>query len=79
MNKIFFHILLFCFLQSCGFTPMYSQKNGNFNFIIESVDLEGDKFINNYINVQLKKYSFAENEKKFQIEIKTDSGKIKYL
>ena len=54
---------------------MYSQKNGNFNFIIESVDLEGDKFINNYINVQLKRYSFAENKKKFQIEIKTDYKK----
>ena len=54
---------------------MYSQKNGNFNFIIESVDLEGDKFINNYINVQLKRYSFAENKKKFQIEIRTDYKK----
>ena len=75
MNKIFFYILFFCFLQNCGFAPMYSQKSGNFNFIIVSVDLEGDKFINNYIDVQLKKYSFVNNEKKFQIEIKTDYKK----
>jgi|TARA_B110000003_G_C16441611_1_gene454267 hypothetical protein len=54
---------------------MYSQKNGNFNFKIESIDLEGDKFINNYINAQLKKYSLAENEKKFQIKINTDYKK----
>ena len=37
MNKIFFYILFFCFLQNCGFTPMYSQNNGNFNFLTEEI------------------------------------------
>ena len=75
LKKIIFVLLIFNFLHGCGFTPMYSQKNGNFNFKIESIDLEGDRVINNYINAQLKKYSLVENEKKFQIKINTNYKK----
>lgn len=62
-------ILTFFLLFSCGFEPIYSQKNldGNYNFTIESIGFSGNNNINQYLKNNLVNY--INNEDK---EIKYD-------
>ena len=55
MKKISLLLILIISIQGCGFTPIYIS-NDNVNFKIESVTFEGDRELNNYINIGLKKY-----------------------
>ena len=55
MKKFSFLLFLIIFIQGCGFTPVY-VSNENINFKIESVNFEGDQELNNYINIELKRY-----------------------
>ena len=50
INKIL-SILTFFLLFSCGFEPMYSQKNldRNYNFTIESIGFSGNNNLNDTI------------------------------
>ena len=52
-------ILIFMFLNSCGFTPLYTN-NSDVNFSIEQVNYTGDRELNNFLKTNLNKYK---NEK----------------
>ena len=69
-KKVILLVLLFNFISSCGFTPLYSNKT-NVNFSIASIELEGDRLTNNFLKNQLTKYQNTKYEKKFKIKIKT--------
>lgn len=75
MNKKFILILiLFNFVSHCGFTPLYSNKS-NMNFSIETIELEGDRTINNFFKINLNQYNNNQYNKKFNIKIKTTFNK----
>ena len=77
-KKIILLIILFKFISSCGFTPLYSNKT-NVNFSIVSIDFEGDRLTNNFLKNELTKYQNNKYEKKFQIKVKTSYKKINIL
>jgi len=56
MKKICTIFLILLFIQSCGYTPMYS-KNQKVNFYIKSVEFtESDKDLANYLKLNLNNY-----------------------
>ena len=50
-----FLIILILSLLGCGYNSIYS-KNKQTNFTISSIEINGDKKINNYIKSRLSKY-----------------------
>ena len=50
IKKIILVMFIFSFSSHCGFTPLYSNKS-EVNFSIISIELEGDKTINNYLKI----------------------------
>ena len=69
LKKVF--LVLFClnFLQSCGYTPMYStNKQLKLNF--EKIDFSGDWELNNFLEDSLKRYKSNEG---MQYRIKVNS------
>jgi len=68
--KFIFYILIFNFLQSCGFEPMYSTNKG-IKINIESINLTGDWNLNNYIKRTLQRYSGSDASKKYDITVAT--------
>ena len=62
MKKYIYIILIPLLFLSCDYKPIYSKKN-NYNFMIEKIDLNGDREINNLIDKKLKKFQNKENEK----------------
>lgn len=72
MIKIFSKILLiFIFVTSCGFEPMYSNNNNINKFQINDIKLSGDRELNIFINSNLLRYTKIENTKKYDLEINT--------
>lgn len=69
-KKFFFLFVIFNFVSQCGFTPLYSNKS-NMNFSIDSIELKGDRTINNYLKINLNQYENDQYNKKFKIEIQT--------
>jgi hypothetical protein len=69
-KKFIFFILILNFLQSCGFTPMYSN-NKNIKINIENINLSGDWDLNNYIKRSLQRYSSKAASKKYDITVAT--------
>ena len=71
-KKIIILIISTNFLLQCGFTPMYSSKNGNVNLIsINEFTFTGDRTINNYIETNLVRYKNNRNEKIFDLSVDT--------
>ena len=68
-------ILIFMFLNSCGFTPIY-VNNSNLNFSIEQINYIGDRELNNFLKTNLKKYKNEKIENKIYIEAKSEYRKI---
>ena len=62
-------------LNSCGYTPIYLNKQ-DANFNIVNFELEGDNEINNIISNKLKKYFGNNNDKKFKLKVLTNYEKI---
>ena len=61
---------------SCGFTPIYSNKN-NYNISIEGLSFSGDRKLNNFIKSNLNRYKNNEkNSKKISLEVLTNYQKI---
>ena len=58
-------ILIFMFLNSCGFTPIY-VNNSNLNFSIEQINYIGDRELNNFLKTNLNKYKNEKIENKNQ-------------
>ena len=75
-KKLIIIIISTNFLLQCGFTPMYSGKNGNINNVsINEIYFIGDKIINNGIETNLIRYKNSKNEKPFNIKIDTKFSK----
>jgi len=75
-KKLIIIIISTNFLLQCGFTPMYSSKNGNINNVsINEISFTGDKIINSGIETNLARYKNNKNEKLFNIKIDTKFSK----
>ena len=56
MNKIsIIFVFILILTYGCGYTPIYSTKE--LNFVINNINLEGERNINKIINQRLKNYS----------------------
>ena len=75
MKKIYITIILFLFLQSCGYAPIYS-KNKKVNFYIESISFDnGDAELSNYIALNLNNYTNKKDGKKYKIDASVQFSK----
>ncbi|MBD1143454.1 hypothetical protein IDH14_02045 [Pelagibacterales bacterium SAG-MED33] len=74
IKKIILSVFLFLFLTSCGFTPLYSNKEMN-DINIEVLNYEGDRDINLYLVSKLRAISNTEG-KLFKVKIITNYEKI---
>ena len=70
IKKHVFIIVLSLLIIGCGFSPIYVEKN-NSNLKIEKINFEGDKLINNYLELYLKRYSKKDSSKNFIINTNT--------
>ena len=68
-KSILFLFILF-FLNQCGFEPIHLNKSNN-NFTIEELNFKGDKIINSFLKINLKKFKKNNLEKKFSIFVDT--------
>jgi hypothetical protein len=74
IKKITVILILIFLTSSCGFTPIYSNKNNN-NFSIEQINFVGDKTLNNFLKTNLIKLKNQESNKKYFIETITEYKK----
>jgi len=74
MKKFIYNLitLLFVFLIGCGYTPIYTKKNINFN--IQEINFSGEKNINRKINQLLNAYKNSD-ENNQEISITINSSK----
>ena len=72
MKLKFFLITIILFLNSCGYTPMYSSAN-KADFYLQKINLNGDEFIIKNITSNLSNFSQTNSKRKIIIE-----GKILY-
>ena len=75
LKKNIIIISLIFFLTNCGFTPIY-LGNDNVNFSIEQINFTGDRELNNFFKIHLKKYKNDETDKKFFIEAESRYEKV---
>ena len=71
-NRSLILLLLFLFLTSCGYTPLYSSKENRLNISVENY--EGDNDINFKLISKLRTHKNL-NTEEFKIKIKTDYKK----
>lgn len=68
-------LIFIIFLNSCGYTPIYS-KNNKKNFSIENIQFTGDRELNSFINEELLiYYDNKNNNKKFTILVNSEYTK----
>ena len=60
-------ISLILFLNSCGFTPIYLSYK-DLKYSIDQVNYSGDRELNNFLKVNLKKFKNEKIENKIYIE-----------
>ncbi len=65
LKKILIFPIFFLFFLSCGYTPVFSKKDVNFN--IENIKLLGDRDVNKKINQSLSNYKNKSNKKKVSL------------
>jgi len=76
MMKIFklnYLILSFFFIVSCGYQPLYSNKETN--FYIYKINSFGDKIINKALINRLEIYKDTKSNKKIELEINSKINK----
>ena len=68
--------IIIIFLSNCGYTPKYAI-NKNVNFIIDVVELTGDREFNNYLKSKLSRYSDKTDSEKivYKLNLKTEFKK----
>ena len=54
LKKIFIFFTLFLLFSSCGYTPIFSNKDVNFS--IENIEFLGDRYVKEKINQALSNY-----------------------
>ncbi len=70
-----FLIILILSLFGCGYNSIYS-KNKQTNFTISSIEINGDKKINNYIKSRLSKYQKNKTNINYKLIINSSYNKI---
>ena len=73
-KKIILFLIILVFMNHCGFEPLHLSKLDK-NFSINKMSFEGDRTINNYLKVYLKRYENNETEKNFTIKINSEYKK----
>ena len=73
-KKIFILLTLYLFFSSCGYTPIFSKKNVNFN--IANIEFSGDNFVNKKISYAFSGYKNKPNKEKKVSIIVNSSKKI---
>ena len=67
-------LIIFIFISSCGYTPIYSNSSNNkFKLIIKNV--EGDTSVNNLIKSQLFKYQKINSDNIFEVDVRSQYNK----
>ena len=67
-------LIIFIFISSCGYTPIYSNSSNNkFKLVIKNV--EGDTSVNNLIKSQLFKYQKINSENVFEVDVRSQYNK----
>ena len=74
LKKIFIFSIFFLFFLSCGYTPIFSKKDVNFN--IENIKFLGNKDVKEKINHSLSNYRNKPNKEKKVSLIVNSSKKI---
>ena len=67
MKKIFLTITLFIFLSGCGYTPIYSKQNFDFNF--SDIIYKANSQLEANVGKKLRTFSNKNSQKLFVIEI----------
>ena len=68
-------LIIIFFLQSCGYSPIYSNvKKTDFNLNV--VEILGDNEMNNIVATKIKKYSKNLSEKIYNIKVITNYQKV---
>ena len=62
-------------LVSCGYSSIYS-KNEGINFSISSLEMDGNRQINQYIEPRLKKFMSVKKDNDYKVIINTNLNKI---
>ena len=70
MKKIFPLIIIILFLQSCGYSPIYSFQNKT-NFKLNIIEIDGSSKMNDIFKIQIKRFSDKTSEKKLDLKIFT--------
>lgn len=73
IRKIFFFILLFNIISSCGYKPLYNSKNINFSI---NVLEKNQTRLNNKIESALINRTFRDNDNKINIKLEATKEKI---
>ena len=68
-NKIFLLTIIFFFLNSCGYKPIYSTKN--LNFSIGNIEKKNTSLNNQFVKV-IKSIKNSDAKKKINIEIQSN-------
>ena len=73
MKKFILNIIIFIFISSCGYLPIYSVSNNKVNFEIGKVNITGDRDLNQNIVDQLKnvKSKDENNNRIYNLTIET--------
>ena len=75
MIKSIKYFLIFLFLLSCGYSPIY-QTNEKVNFKLDIIDFSGDKEIGREIIKSLEKFKEGENSNIFDLNLNIDKREI---
>jgi len=70
IKKFIILLIIITFTNSCGFTPIYSNKKNN-SISIEQLSFSGDRILNNYLKSNLNKYKNNVSSKKISLKIET--------
>ena len=76
IKKILIFPIFFLFFLSCGYTPIFSKKDVNFN--IENIKFLGDKNVNEKINYSLSNYK-NKSDKEKKVSLIINSSKKTYV
>ena len=67
MRKIFINLVIILMLGSCGYSPIYSNKN--FNFDLSKITKKENNKLNSKIAKNLRIFSNKNNQNKIYLEI----------
>ena len=78
MKKFILNIIIFIFISSCGYVPIYSVNNNKVNFEVGKVNIAGDRDLNQNIINQIKnlKTKKESNPIIYNLTINTNVKKI---